>query len=925
MRTWYDQRPEKVGRPEIMTARSVPVTKPAVPSVLVALVIVALLILGVSAIYPSRAVATLTADFSFPSATAGSPMTFNATASGGTSPYSFSWNFGDGTTGTGNPATHSYSSASTFTVTLTVTDAVSNTAVVSHGVSVQNSGNGFIVDFSFLTVTIGSPATPTTTASGGSCLGPCTGGVGVSFSWDFGDGTMGVGYQPAHTYAAPGIYIVIVRAADCVCYGDSAVASHFVTVQSTSVLTDFSFPTVPTATAGSPVTFDATASGGAGPFTFSWDFGDSTHGTSNPVTHTYAGTGFFTVVLTVMDSGGNIAAASRGVNVQTSGNGFVLDFSFPTTTVGSPVTFTPTASGGSCLGPCTGGVGVSFSWDLGDGTTSSSYQSAHTYSAPGTYIVVLRANDCTCYGDFAVASRSVNVQSTPVLTDFSHPTVTTGSPVTFNATISGGAGPFAFYWNFGDGTTGTGNPVTHTFSSVAGLIVILTVTDGHGDSATASRLVSVQTSGAYGFVLDFSFPTATIGSPTTPIPTASGGSCLGPCTGGVGVSFSWDFGDGTMGVGYQPAHTYAAPGIYIVVVQAADCSCYGDFAVASHVVTVQATPVTTDFSFPAATADSPMTFNATASGGTSPYSFSWNFGDDTTGTGNPVTHTYSSSGVFLVVLTVVDAASHTAVASRGGVIVQNSGNSFVVDFTFSTTTIGSPVTFTPTASGGSCLGPCTGGAGVSFSWDFGDGTTGSGYQPVHTYAAPGIYIVVVQAADCSCYGDFAVASHALIEAVSIPPLAGTTTTVNCAPGSVDVDSPTTCTATGRDTSSSPTTPSGTVDITSSGTGTFTGSPCTLSGTGATATCQVTFTPSGTAPRTDTIAGSYSGDTTHDTSSGTFDVSITTVALDPTTTSISCNPNPVHWGSSTTCTATVTDTSTSSTPPTGTVSFTSSHP
>src|SRR5881296_2042360 len=345
MRTWYDQRPEKVGRPEIMTARSVPVTKPAVPSVLVALVIVALLILGVSAIYPSRAVATLTADFSFPSATAGSPMTFNATASGGTSPYSFSWNFGDGTTGTGNPATHSYSSASTFTVTLTVTDAVSNTAVVSHGVSVQNSGNGFIVDFSFLTVTIGSPATPTTTASGGSCLGPCTGGVGVSFSWDFGDGTMGVGYQPAHTYAAPGIYIVVVQAADCSCYGDFAVASHVVTVQATPVTTDFSFPA---ATADSPMTFNATASGGTSPYSFSWNFGDDTTGTGNPVTHTYSSSGVFLVVLTVVDAASHTAVASRGgVIVQNSGNSFVVDFTFSTTTIGSPVTFTPTASGGS--------------------------------------------------------------------------------------------------------------------------------------------------------------------------------------------------------------------------------------------------------------------------------------------------------------------------------------------------------------------------------------------------------------------------------------------------------------------------------------------------------------------------------------------------------------------------------------------------
>src|SRR5438132_12314615 len=53
----------------------------------------------------------------------GQTVAFNATASGGTPSYSFSWSFGDGSTGTGASVTHAYLSGGNFTVTLTVNDS----------------------------------------------------------------------------------------------------------------------------------------------------------------------------------------------------------------------------------------------------------------------------------------------------------------------------------------------------------------------------------------------------------------------------------------------------------------------------------------------------------------------------------------------------------------------------------------------------------------------------------------------------------------------------------------------------------------------------------------------------------------------------------------------------------------------------------
>src|SRR3989475_3717094 len=67
---------------------------------------------------------------------AGQVVTFTGTASGGTSPYTFSWTFGDGATGTGNPATHTYTATGGYTVTLSVTDSKGATAATSTTVTV---------------------------------------------------------------------------------------------------------------------------------------------------------------------------------------------------------------------------------------------------------------------------------------------------------------------------------------------------------------------------------------------------------------------------------------------------------------------------------------------------------------------------------------------------------------------------------------------------------------------------------------------------------------------------------------------------------------------------------------------------------------------------------------------------------------------
>jgi hypothetical protein len=78
-----------------------------------------------------------------------------------------------------------------------------------------------------------------------------------------------------------------------------------------------------------------------------------------------------------------------------------------------------------------------------------------------------------------------------------------------------------------------------------------------------------------------------------------------------------------------------------------------------------------------------------------------------------------------------------------------------------------------------------------------------------------------------------------------------------------------CTATVSDTSpGSATAPAGTVSFSRGGPGVFSATQCTLSGSGTSASCAVYYgTPAGVPMKGQTIAASYGGDSTHQSSTG----------------------------------------------------------
>lgn len=118
-----------------------------------------------------------------------------------------------------------------------------------------------------------------------------------------------------------------------------------------------------------------------------------------------------------------------------------------------------------------------------------------------------------------------------------------------------------------------------------------------------------------------------------------------------------------------------------------------------------------------------------------------------------------------------------------------------------------------------------------------------------------------------------------------------TTRISCSPNSETVGTSTTCTVTVTDTSLSPIIPTGTVTLATNSSGTFSTSSCTLAaGTSGSASCSVSYTPSAIGNGSHKITTTYSGDSSHLSSSNTYQLTVNSAPASP---NISLSP-PIFY-------------------------------
>lgn len=606
-------------------------------------------------------------------------VNFTNTSTGASS---FQWNFGNGNFSTLANPQNVYINSGNYNVSLIAissngsrdTLSINNfiTALPGPNVSFTSSAlTGCINEsvFSFTNTTLGSN----------------------TYFWDFGDGTISIQNNPTKIYTTPGNYSVSL-------VGTNSIGCSTVFNSPQSIIARpapiAEFTATPNVTCDVNQVFQFTPDSiSAG--NFLWDFGDGTTSTLQSPTKIYSNPGTYTVSLTITNSFGCIDNVVR------------VDY----ITIKQPVTPQIIANDSSGCVPHLATFSSSitdasfYSWNFGNGQTSTNASQAVSFPVSGAYHVSLTVTMLNGCSYTTTNNNFINVYPTPVPT-FTQNVSNGCAPLTVNFTNQT-PGTNTYSWDFGNGTWSQQTNPTCTYQAAFNYAVRLYAVNSYG--CTSMQLI----------------PNAVVVSSPLASFTSSDTSGCPPhqvnfYNSSVGAtSYLWLFGDGSTSTQANPSKTFQQLGTYTVTLIATNALGCRDTLIMNNLI---------DVNFETANYSPPPPINAcspfTTSFGiqdNSAVSFLWDFGDGTTSTLPNPNHTYTEAGTYIVSLLInngsvcsVNYPNFQTIIVEGGIPIFD----VIID-----PCPPHPVTFSDTNSINV----------VSWLWNFGDGTTSNLSSPTHVY------------------------------------------------------------------------------------------------------------------------------------------------------------------------------------------------
>ena len=293
------------------------------------------------------------------------------------------WDLGDGTTSTAASFSHRFLQDGHYVVLLTVTDDDGGSNATTFLVSVANVRPAVSASSTATEIAEGQSVTFT-----GSWTDP---GALDTFTawWDFGDGTNSSSPQVSHAFDENGTYTVVFTVTD----ETGASSSAFFIVTVANVVPTVAIVVSPLGREideGGSVTLTgvATDPGRLDVITFRWDLGDGTPAiTTQSVSHRYLDNKAYRVVLTVEDDDGGRNSTTVTITVNNVPPVVTATVDRTETTMGREVAFTASATDVSPVDE------VSYSWNFGDGATSTLPSPTHNYQVDGRFEVLLIVSD----------------------------------------------------------------------------------------------------------------------------------------------------------------------------------------------------------------------------------------------------------------------------------------------------------------------------------------------------------------------------------------------------------------------------------------------------------------------------------------------------------------------------------------------------
>jgi gliding motility-associated-like protein len=542
-----------------------------------------------------------------------------------------------------------------------------------------------------------------------------------TYLWDFGDGSSSTDPNPVHNYTSFGNFNVTLTVTNAGGCSATVTVADFVQISPTIDI-DF-LPSVTVVCQGESIFFDNLSGSSSGDWL--WDFGDGTTSTEFEPSHIYSAPGVYSVSLSADFGGGCTGDISYPALITINDApevSFTATDSVSVCELPLVVTFTPEVVGGlsSLLWEFEFGGGVS---------TSTSLSPTFSWTAEGTWDVTLTAtNPAGCSTTYTAADYIFIGELTVI------PTVDAAQGcIPMNASFSASAEEelVSFEWDFGDGSTSTEAAPSHVYSTPGCFDVSLIATsiNGCSDTVTYFEFVCAGVPGAADFIVlpDTACPGVPIEVGFLPLDS------IVAEIGGTGITSSTDDVD-SISVINLPT------GDNDLVVVAWNFGCPDTLTALVHVL-----EVVDSNNLVIQSCDDPLTVQIMLDTAIANLScgWEWDFGDGTTDTVSidPI-HTYDAPGTYTVTITYFCITPEPCTGTGIEVLVT------VPEALFENPPILCDPPFTVTFENLSTDGVSN---LMDYSWDFGDGTTDSVQNPVHTFGDYGLYFVtlsVVDSNDC---------------------------------------------------------------------------------------------------------------------------------------------------------------------------------
>ncbi len=419
-------------------------------------------------------------------------------------------------------------------------------------------------------------------------------GVLNSYWFNFGDGQF-TGWQSnpsvSHSFASAGTYSLRLWVKDnCNVFSAADTAVITITAGSnpcagnTSPIVQLSVPS--SGVVGQSLSFSAANSSdpGGSIASYAWNFGDGSSANGVSVSKSYTSSGNFTITLTLTDNCGASAMANASISISVANP--CVGNTAPVANAGPDKQGNPNVAidfSGSASSDANGNNTIQSYWfNFGDGSFTgwqSSASASHAFVNVGSYTVRLWVRDncgAMSASDLALVSIAApnacagNTPPNAVITSPSSGLV--NQSLNFSGLSSSDTtGTIQSYaWNFGDGQSGSGVNVSHSYTSAGNKTVTLTVSDSCGVQGQMTRTIVISNPDP---CVENQSPVAQASAnpASANINQAISFSALGSNDpNGSITSYAWNFGDGSSGSGLNASHTYASAGTFNVILTVTD-------------------------------------------------------------------------------------------------------------------------------------------------------------------------------------------------------------------------------------------------------------------------------------------------------------------------------------------------------------------